>query len=231
MHANNETGTVQPVTELARLTHDAGALFHTDAAQSVGKVPVDVHDLEVDLLTLVGHKMYAPKGVAALYVRDGVVLEPLIGGGGQEGGRRAGTENVPYAVALGAAAELAHAALAAGSVARLPPLRARLQTELEEHLPGRVHLNGHPVHRLPQTLNVSIDGAVGHDLLQTCAGIAASTGSACHSGDRTPSPVLSAMGLPSERGLAALRLSLGRWTTQDEVVAAAESIWTSAREI
>ncbi|WP_149204925.1 cysteine desulfurase family protein [Actinotalea subterranea] len=224
MHANNETGTIQPVAELSRLTHEAGALFHTDAAQSVGKVPVSVRDLGVDLLTLVGHKMYAPKGIAALYVRDGVTLEPLIGGGSQERGRRAGTENVPHAVALGAAAELAQADLEAGSVARLTTLRDRLQTELEEHLPGRVHLNGHPEHRLPQTLNVSIDGVIGHDVLQTCAGVAASTGSACHSGDRTPSPVLTAMGVAAERGLAALRLTLGRWTTEDDIVTAARAL-------
>lgn len=228
MHANNETGTIQPIADLARLTHQAGALFHTDAAQSVGKVPVSVRALGVDLLTLVGHKMYAPKGIAALYLRDGVTLEPLIGGGGQERGRRAGTENAPYAVALGAAAELARTDLAGGSVARLTALRDRLQTELEEHLPGRVHLNGHPEHRLPQTLNVSIDGMIGHDLLQGCAAVAASTGSACHSGDRTPSPVLTAMSVAAERGLAALRLSLGRWTTEDEIVGAARAVASAA---
>lgn len=131
---------------------------------------------------------------------------------------------MPHAVALGAAAELAQADLEAGSVARLTTLRDRLQTELEEHLPGRVHLNGHPEHRLPQTLNVSIDGVIGHDVLQTCAGVAASTGSACHSGDRTPSPVLTAMGVAAERGLAALRLTLGRWTTEDDIVTAARAL-------
>lgn len=224
MHANNETGTIQPIGELAGLAHKVGALFHTDAAQSVGKVPVSVRDLDVDLLTLVGHKMYAPKGIGALYVRSGIPLEALIGGGGQEGGRRAGTENVPYAVALGAAAELAAADLASGSVGRLTKLRDRLNAELEAYLPRRLTLNGHPERRLPQTLNVSIDGVVGHDILQRCADVAASTGSACHSGDRTPSPVLTAMGVPAERGLAALRLSLGRWTTEGEVIAAAEAI-------
>ena len=228
MHANNEIGTIQPIAELARLAHDAGALFHTDAAQSVGKVPVSVRDLGVDLLTLVGHKMYAPKGIAALYVRNGVTLEPLIGGGGQEGGRRAGTENVPYAVALGAAAQIAEAELAAGPDARLRALRDRLQAELEASLPGRVHLNGHPEHRLPQTLNISIDGVIGHDLLRACAIVAASTGSACHSGDRTPSPVLTAMGVAAERGLAALRLTLGRWTTEDEIIRAARAVASAA---
>lgn len=161
-------------------------------------------------------------------MRDGVPLEPLIGGGGQERGRRVGTENAPYAVALGAAAELARADLAAGSVARLTALRDRLQTELETHLPGRVHINGHPEHRLPQTLNISIDGVIGHDLLQGCASAAASTGSACHSGDRTPSPVLTAMGVAAERGLAALRLTLGRWTTEAEIVRAARAVASAA---
>lgn len=231
MHANNETGTIQPIADLARLARQAGALFHTDAAQSVGKVPVNARDLDVDLLTLVGHKMYAPKGIAALYVRDGVALEPLVGGGGQEDGRRAGTENVPYAVALGAAAKLAQADLATGSVARLTGLRDLLHFELEARLPGRVHLNGHTRCRLPQTLNISIDGALGHGVLQSCAGVAASTGSACHSGDHTPSPVLRAMGVSSERGLAALRLSLGRWSTEVEVIATAETIASAARRI
>lgn len=228
MHANNETGTIQPVAELARLAHQAGALLHADAAQSVGKVPVDVGELGVDLLTLVGHKMYAPKGIAALYVRAGTRIDPLIGGGGQERGLRAGTENVPYAVALGAAAELAAEDLRAGSVERLTALRDDLHARLEERLPGRVALNGHPDRRLPQTLNVSIDGVVGHDLLQKAAGVAASTGSACHSGDRSPSPVLTAMGIPAARGLAALRLSLGRWSTADDVRTAAEAIAVAA---
>lgn len=229
MHANNETGTIQPIAELARIAHDAGALFHTDAAQTVGKIPVSVRDLGVDLLTLVGHKMYAPKGIAPLYLRDGARIESLVGGGGQERGRRAGTENVPYAFALGMAAELAAAELTAGSPERLTALRDRLHQQLESRLPGRVHLNGDPSRRLPQSLNVSIDGAVGHDLLQACSHVAASTGSACHSEDRTPSPVLTAMGLPAERGLAAVRLSLGRWTTTDDVDAAANAIASAAR--
>lgn len=217
MHANNETGVILPIAELTRLSHAYGALFHTDAAQSAGKIVVDVAALGVDLLTVVGHKMYAPKGIAALYVRAGVQLEPLIGGGGQEQGRRAGTENVAGAVALGVAAELALDELAAGWPAHLEALRDRLHRALEEWLPGRLDLNGARSPRLPQTLNVSIRGIEGHAVLASCSTVAASTGSACHSGEHEPSPVLSAMGLSRERGLAAVRLTLGRWTTESDV--------------
>src|SRR5450830_443749 len=230
MHANNETGVIQPIAELARITHDHGAMFHADAAQSVGKIPVDVALLDVDLLTVVGHKMYAPKGIAALYVRTGVDLEPLIGGGGQEQGRRAGTENVAGAVAFGAAAELALDELAAGSAARLEDLRDRLHRELEVRLPGRVALNGARSPRLPQTLNVSIRGIEGHAVLSSCAVVAASTGSACHSGEHEPSPVLSAMGLSRERGLSALRLTLGRWTTASDVDTSAAELARAVEE-
>jgi len=224
MHANNETGVIQPIRELAAVAHDHGVMFHTDAAQTVGKIPVDVTDLGVDLLTLVGHKMYAPKGIAALYVRNGTRMEPLIGGGGQERGLRAGTENVSHIVALGAAAAIALTDLAAGGNDRLTALRDKLERELVKGLPGRVHLNGNRVRRLPQTLNVSVDNAAGHAILAACADVAASTGSACHSGTHTPSPVLLAMGLPPERALSALRLTLGRWTTRADVVLAADAL-------
>ena len=217
MHANNETGVLQPITELARTAHAFGALFHTDAAQTVGKIPVDVDDLDVDLLTLVGHKMYAPKGIAALYRRDQLPLEPLVPGGGQESGLRAGTENVALAVALGAAADLAQHDLDTGAPARLAVLRDRLHRELCRRLPGRVHLNGHPDQRLPHTLNISIDGIGSDALLAQLPELATSTGSACHSADPEPSPVLHAMGLEPERGLGAIRLSLGRWTTDRDV--------------
>jgi cysteine desulfurase len=228
MHANNETGVIQPIAELVRITHDHGALFHTDAAQSAGKIPLDVGLLGVDLMTIVGHKMYAPKGIAALYVRAGVDLEPLIGGGGQEHGRRAGTENVAGAVAFGVAAELALAELTAGSPARLEVLRDALHRELEARLPGRIQLNGPTSPRLPQTLNVSILGVEGHAVLASCGAVAASTGSACHSGDYEPSPVLSAMGLSRERGLSAVRLTLGRWTTESDVPTAASALAQAA---
>ena len=222
--ANNETGALQPIAELAELTHRAGALFHTDAAQAAGKIPVAVDQLGVDLLTVVGHKMYAPKGVAALYVRDGVQLEPVVYGGGQERGLRSGTENVAFAVALGAAAQLAAHELTEGRGTRLAQMRDLFHQHLRDALPGRVHLNGPEHTRLPNTLNISIDGIRGHELLAAAAGIAASTGSACHSGTHTPSPVLSAMGLDQQRALAALRLSLGRWTTPDDIESAAATI-------
>lgn len=222
MAANNETGALQPITELARISHEYDVLFHCDAAQTVGKIPLDVTTLDVDLLTVVGHKIYAPKGIAALYVRSGVSLEPLIYGGGQEYGLRAGTENVAFAVALGAAARLAADDLAAGGDNRIRLLRDRLHDRLCHNLPNRVQLNG-PLHsRLPNTLNVGIHGIIGHDLLEATPGVAASTGSACHSGNHHPSPVLTAMGMNAERALSALRLSLGRWTTQEDIDRAAD---------
>jgi cysteine desulfurase len=158
MAANNETGALQPIRELAALAHQHEALFHYDAAQAAGKIPLDVRALGVDLLTVVGHKMYAPKGTAALYVRDGVQLEPVVYGGGQERGLRAGTENVALAVALGTAAQLAADDLADGAAIRIAALRDDLHRRMSQALPGRVHLNGPVRGRLPNTLNVSIDG-------------------------------------------------------------------------
>ena len=229
MTANNETGALQPIEQLSDVAHAHGALLHSDAAQAAGKVPLDVGALGVDLLTVVGHKMYAPKGVAALYVRAGVALEPVVYGGGQEGGLRAGTENVALVAALGVAAALAAEDLAGGTAERLAALRDTLQAELERRLPGRVRLNGPASRRLPNTLNVSIGGVVAHDLLAALPGLAASTGSACHSGLHTPSPVLTAMGLDRERALGAVRLSLGRWTTRDDVALAVEQVVRAVR--
>ncbi|ALG09368.1 cysteine desulfurase family protein [Kibdelosporangium phytohabitans] len=231
MLANNETGALQPIGELSRVTRERGVLFHCDAAQAVGKIPVDVTELGIDLLTVVGHKMYAPKGIAALYVRAGVRLEPLVYGGGQERGSRAGTEPVAMAVGLGAAADLAATDLASGGHHRIRQLRDRLHASLAEGLPGRVTLNGPLDARLPNTLNISIDGILGHDLLAAQSGIAASTGSACHSGAHEPSPVLTAMGLGTSRSLAALRLSLGRWSSEEDVDRAAELIVSAARAV
>ncbi|MDF5753650.1 cysteine desulfurase family protein [Spongiactinospora sp. TRM90649] len=219
-HANGETGTLQPIRALAAAARRAGAVFHTDAAQSVAKVPIDVTDLGVDLLTLAGHKMYAPKGVGALYVRSGTPMLPVVPGGGQEGGLRAGTENVPWIAALGVAAEIAAKAVLDDGP-RLARLRDLLHDELAALLPGRVHLNGHPGERLPGTLNVSIDGTDGRALLATVPEIAASTGSACHEGATAPSPVLIAMGVPHVRAASAIRLSLGRGTTEDDIREAA----------
>lgn len=229
MHANNELGTIQPIAEIGAVCRAHGVLLHSDAAQSAGKLPLQVADLGVDLLTVVGHKMYAPKGVAALFVRDGVPLHPLVGGGGQEHGRRAGTENVAFVAALGAAADLAAAALAAGEPTRIAAQRDRLADALEELLPGRVHLHGHPTLRLPNTLNLHIDGTVGHELLADTPDIAASTGSACHADTHEASAVQRAIGLDTAAALATLRLSLGRWTSDPDVETAAALIAESAR--
>lgn len=224
MHANNETGTLQPLADIATVTRAHGVLLHSDAAQSVGKVPVDVEDLGVDLLTVVGHKMYAPKGIAALYVRDGVQLQPLVGGGGQERGLRAGTENVALAVGLGEACELAARSLAAGETERLTALRDRLTAGLAEAFPGRVHVHGHPAQRLPNTVNLRIDGVPALQLLASTPGVAASAGSACHAGLDEPSSVLIGMGLGRESALSAIRVSLGRWTSTEEVDEATAAI-------
>src|SRR5437870_2047277 len=220
MHANNETGNLQPIAEIAEIAHRHGALVHTDAAQSVGKIPTRVEDLGVDLLTVAGHKLYAPKGIGALYVRRGVQLEPVIYGGGQESGRRAGTENIAHMVALGAACMLAQEQLAE-SQPRVQRLRDRLEQRLAEFLPGSVNLNGHRSERLPNTLNISVDRVIGEEVLAAMPEIASSTGSACHEGSTDPSAVLIAMGLSRERALGALRLTLGRWSTEDGVEKAA----------
>lgn len=217
MTANNETCVLQPIAELTAIAREHSAPFHTDAAQAAGKIPLDVAWLGVDLLTIAGHKLYAPKGIRALYVRSGALLEPLVPGGGQERGLRASTENVALAVALGTAADLVAQDLADGRPARIAALRDDLHRCLEAALPGRVHLNGPQQQRLPNTLNLSIDGALGHYILAAAPQIAASTGSACHSGNHSPSPVLSAMGLDAPRALVALRLSLGRWSTPQEI--------------
>ena len=221
MHANNEVGTIEPIAETARVAHEAGVLMHTDAAQSIGKLPTRVDELGVDLLSVAGHKFYGPKGVGALYVRRGVELEPFVHGAGHESGRRAGTENVVLDVGLGAAAELA-ADLSWTEEARR--LRDRLWDELERAFGDRVRLNGHPVRRLPNTLNVSFLDADGRELLAELPELAASTGSACHSGGTEPSPVLAAMGVPRDVGRGAVRFSLGRMTTDDDVTRVVASL-------
>jgi cysteine desulfurase len=227
MHANNEVGTLEPIREIADLAHERGALVHTDAAQSVGKIGVEVGRLGVDLLTLAGHKLYAPKGIGALYVRAGVELEPLVHGGGQEGGRRSGTENVPYAVGFGAACEIAERGLS-DATHRLAALSERLWRALGSALGERVVLNGHPHERLPNTLNVSLLGQTGAELLHRIPEIAASKASACHEDDPGPSSVLDAMGLPPERSRGAIRLSVGRFTTVAEVDRAADLLASHA---
>jgi cysteine desulfurase len=215
MHANNEVGTIQPVEEIGKIAREAGVLFHTDAAQSVGKIPTRVEDLGVDFLTVAGHKLYAPKGVGALYVRDGISMVPLIHGAAQEGGRRAGTESVPLVVGLGVACGLAREALQVEG-SRIRGLRDRLHQGLLQHVPDLV-LNGHPEQRLPNTLNVSFPGAVGSGVLAELEGVWASVGSACHENSTEISPVLRAMGVEEETAMGAVRFSLGRWTTPEEV--------------
>ena len=214
MQANNEVGTIQPIEDCARMAHEHGILFHTDAAQSIGKVPTGVNELGVDLLSIAGHKVYAPKGVGTLFVRRGVSLEPLIHGAGHEGGRRAGTESALLAVGLGKACELARDLMPMDWVRTL---RDHFWQELQKQFGNRVVLNGHPTHRLPNTLNVSFVGRIGAEILGLLDGVAASTGSACHSGRIELSPVLEAMGVAPEVGMGAVRFSLGRATTRDEI--------------
>lgn len=227
MHSNNEVGTLMPVREIAAICRERGVLVHTDCAQSLGKVAVDVGDLGVDLLTIAGHKLYAPKGVGALYVRRGVQLEPLIHGAGHESGRRAGTENVPYIVGLGKAAEVARTALPAATE-KLRHLRDRLHGKLGAALGEKLVLNGHPDQRLPNTLNVSFLGYIGSELLAKVPGVAASTGSACHEGKIARSPVLCAMLAPLEVNHGAVRLTVGRSSTENEIDRAAELLVAAA---
>jgi cysteine desulfurase len=215
MHANNEVGTIQPIAEIAERAREAGVLFHTDAAQSLGKIPADVDTLGVDLLSVAGHKLYGPKGVGALYIRKGTRIEPLIHGAGHEEGRRAGTENVLLTVALGAACAMAAAARI--GMPEVQTLRDFFWNKLKDAFGDTVTLNGHPTDRLPNTLNVNFTGRVGAEVLAKLPGVAASTGSACHAGSVTLSPVLAAMGVPQEQGMGAIRFSLGRFTTREDI--------------
>jgi len=214
MHANNEVGSIEPVPEISVVAREAGIPFHTDAAQSIGKISTDVEELGVDLLSVAGHKVYAPKGVGALYIREGTKIEPFVHGAGHEAGRRAGTENVLLAVALGAACEVARKWI---GMPRVQALRDRFHDELKVVFGDGVTLNGHPTERLPNTLNVNFKGRVGAEVLARLSGVAASTGSACHAGSVTLSPVLTAMGVPTEDGMGAVRFSLGRSTTREEL--------------
>jgi len=222
MLANNETGTIMPIRRLTDIAHGRGALVHTDAAQAVGKIPVDVEGLGVDLLSIAGHKVYAPKGVGALYVRRGTPIRPVILGAGHERGLRPGTENVPYIVGLGKACEIAHRRLREDAD-RLSTLRELLFDLLRAKIP-ELRLNGHRRNRLPNTLNVSFPGVSGNALLAAAPEIAASTGSACHEDMESPSEVLQAMGIEREVALGAVRLSLGRDTTEEDVREAAGAL-------
>jgi len=214
MHANNETGTIQPVADIAAIAHAHGVLFHTDAAQSVGKIATCIDELGADILSVAGHKVYAPKGIGALYVRRGVEIEPLIHGAEHEAGRRAGTECALLAAGLGKACEVAMKWI---GMAAIQTLRDLLWDRLKADFGNQVVLNGHPTHRLPNTLNVSFVGRVGADILAAMPDVAASTGSACHAGRITLSPVLQAMKVTPNVAMGAIRFSLGRYTTEAEV--------------
>lgn len=214
MHANNEVGTIQPIADIARIAHEHGIRFHTDAAQSIGKIATRVDELGADLLSVAGHKVYAPKGIGALYIRNGVTVEPLIHGAGHEAGRRAGTESALLAAALGKACEVAQAWIALPETKRLRDL---LWDRLQAAFGNRVVLNGHPTRRLPNTLNVSFAGRIGAEILAAMPDVATSTGSACHADQVTLSPVLQAMHVAPEVGMGAIRFSLGRYTTQGEL--------------
>ena len=221
MHANNEVGTIEPIEEIARIAHDHGILVHSDAAQTVGKIPVDVEALCVDLLSVAGHKLYGPKGVGALFVREGIGLEPLLHGAGHEAGRRAGTENTLAVVGLGAACALAQSWIDDTSIAEL---RDGFWEAVQAHFGDRVALNGHPARRLPNTVSVGFRGEHGSQILGRMPHVAASTGSACHSGAVHISPVLDAMRVPDDVALGTVRFSLGRGTTRAEIDCVIESL-------
>ena len=222
MHSNNETGVLQPIAAIAAAAHQAGAWVHTDAAQSVGKIPIDLKTLEVDLLSIAGHKLYAPKGVGALFVRRGTPIMPFMLGAGHERGLRPGTENVAGIAGLGAACEVARRTLeAAGS--RMGALRDRLWSLLNEKVPGLI-LNGHVAERLPNTLNVCFPEVSATALLAATPQVAASTGAACHDGQEAPSAVLLAMGLPAEVAIGSVRLTVGHLTTAAEIERSADAL-------
>jgi cysteine desulfurase len=231
MHANNELGTIQPLEEIGRLARQHDIYFHTDAVQSVGKIPVDVEKLDVDLLSLSAHKLYGPKGVGALYIRKGTVLRPLLHGGHHERDRRPGTENVPGIVGLGKAAELAQG-LMAEDATRLANLRDRLEESLLSRVP-LVTVNGDRQRRLPATSNLSFDFIEGEGFViaMDLRGIACSTGAACSSGSLEPSHVLSAIGKTPGQARASIRFSLGRFNTPEDIDYALEIVPAVAEQL
>lgn len=228
IHAQNEIGTLEPVEELAEAARAAGAPIHVDASQSLGKVPVDIAAWNIDALTIAGHKLYAPKGVGALFLRSGRSIPSLIDGAGQEGGRRPGTENVPYIVGLGHACRIARERLAEDAN-RIAALKERLWQTLAAGVPGLKRLGGS--HTLPNTLNVLFPGTIGNDLLDTTPTVAASTGSACHAGNSQPSAILLALGIAPGPALGAVRLSLGRFSNATQVDRAADALIAGYRRL
>jgi len=229
MHANNEIGTIQPIGEIARQVKVKGALVHTDAAQTLGKIPVDVDALGVDLLTIAGHKIYAPQGIGALYVRKGTAIAPVLVGAGHERGVRPGTENVAGIVGLGKACALAERLMVAETM-RQRGLRDQLLESLRARIPGIV-LHGHPTDRLPNTIFVSLPGVHGANLLREVPEVAASTGSACHSGSHAACASLLAIGVRAEEAVGPIRFSIGRATTVREVEQVAEMVVAAWRRM
>jgi cysteine desulfurase len=230
MHSNNETGVLQPVAEIAGLARDGGTVMHTDAAQSVGKVPLNVRELGVDLLSVAGHKLYAPKGIGALYIRRGTPLVPFVLGAGHERGLRPGTENVACIVGLGLACDIAARDMQAAAT-RMRRLRDDLWERLAAAVP-EIQLNGHRALRLPNTLSVRFPGVAGDAVLAQAPQVAASTGSACHAGHEQASAVILAMGVDADAALGTVRLTLGRGTTAAEVARACDALaaaWRAAR--
>ena len=221
MLANNEIGTIQPVADIAQRAHRVGALVHTDASQAVGKIPVNMPLLNVDLLTVAGHKLYAPKGIGALILKADLDFPHGLQGGGQEEGRRSGTENVPGIIGLGKAAALAQQWFADKGPAKQRALRNQLENYLTESVP-HCHIFGQQIPRLPNTLGLAVDGWIGGDLLSMCPELRAGTGSACHSVADEGSPTLGAMGIAPTLAHGLVRLSLGRQTTSAEVLRAAQ---------
>jgi cysteine desulfurase len=217
MYANNEIGTIEPVEELCRIAKESGVYFHTDAVQSAGKVSLDVKKLKVDLLSLSGHKLYAPKGVGVIYVKRGTNIDIWLHGGSQERGKRSGTENIPYIVGFAKACEIAQRDLPSLSE-KLKNLSEAFWNKLQESIPD-IQLNGHPTQRIPNTLNISFPGCEAQSLIIALdlQGVAVAAGAACHSGAVSPSAVLSALGLSNEEALSAIRFSFGRENTMEDV--------------
>ena len=222
MHANNEVGTIQPIREIADIAHRRGAVMHSDCAQSIGKIPVDVDDLGVDLLTIAGHKLYAPKGIGVLYIRRGVEIEKFMHGADHEMGRRAGTENIILEAGLGIACQLIEQNLD-GYIQHMSQMRDRLEAGLQREIPG-VRVNGHPEKRLPNTSSVSFKDQEANTILDKLHSVAASAGAACRAGRIDVSAVLKAMNLPIEYAMGTIRLSVGRHTTEEEIDRAVQEI-------
>lgn len=222
MHANNEVGTIQPIERISEIAKRHQVLVHTDCAQSVGKIPVNVDDLGIDLLSIAGHKIYAPKGIGVLYVRKGVQIDQLMFGAGQEGGWRPGTENVIFSVALGEACALVDKNIRDYSN-HMRSMRDRLESQILSRFPG-TRTNGHPEQRLPNTSSLSFKGLKANEILDSLKFVAASAGAACHSDSVTLSSVLEAMKIPMEFAMGTVRFSTGRYTSEEEVDRAADEV-------